>query len=766
MPAHTPGAGWDGASAGAPMRRPVESAGMHVTPVQKDRVLLAVSTTPPWPVGDGYTLRVFNMLEELSRFWRITLLAPPPAPDAPPFPAEVAEYVPLAIAGPGLAYPWRFDQKPLRDAVAEVVERIRPDRALVWRGGEALSVDDPGFPPAVLDVIDCVPLDLWRSIRTQRNLRRRLSMLRELGLAARYSRQAVQRFAATICAGESDRLWLRWIGGRRSVHAIPNGVRMPEAWGREDVEDQGAFDALSPNPRLAFVGTLNFEPNVDAVRYLVDDIWPRIRARIPNAELVLAGRNPFPEIAALDGQPGITVLADVPDMAAVLRASWASIAPMRAGVGVKNKVLESWAAARPAVLTPLGANGLEIPEGHESLVQSTAEGLADAAVRLLEDRAAIRRFGEEAQRHAATRCSWASVAARVHHLLQEAAPRPRRALDDRVLADRPTLYVCIDTEAEFDWSRGFARNLTSVSAIASVHRGQEILERYGLRPVYVVDYPVATSPEGYGPLKAIMQRGACVIGAHLHPWTTPPFEETVSEQTSFGGNLPPDLEERKMRALVKAIEQSFGVTPQFFKAGRYGVGPSTMELLARLGITVDFSIMPGLDMRHGGGPQFLDYAAVPYLLDGVLSLPMTRGHTGLLADGPRELVRALDGTTARNLRLPALLVRAGLLNRVTLTPEGVTAEEQVALIRRLVARGQKVFVLHYHSPSLMAGNTPYAATEAEVQTLLSRLDTVCRFFMQEIGGVAGDPDALAATAATIIAADRMAGAEPRKTAAD
>ena len=66
---------------------------MHVTPVQKDRVLLAVSTTPPWPVGDGYTLRVFNMLEELSRFWRITLLAPPPAPDAPPFPAEVAEYL-------------------------------------------------------------------------------------------------------------------------------------------------------------------------------------------------------------------------------------------------------------------------------------------------------------------------------------------------------------------------------------------------------------------------------------------------------------------------------------------------------------------------------------------------------------------------------------------------------------------------------------------------------------------------------------------------
>ncbi len=734
---------------------------MHITPAQKERVLLAVSTTPPWPVGDGYTLRVFNMLEELSRFWRIVLLAPPPVEGSPPFPAEVAEYVPLSIAGPGLAYPWRFDQKPLREAVAETIARVKPDRALVWRGGEALTFEGADAPPAVLDVIDCVPLDLWRSIRTQRNMRRRLSMLREFGLAARYSRRAVQSFAATICAGESDRAWLRWIGGRRTVHAIPNGVRMPEAWGREDVEDPGAFDELSPNPRLAFVGTLNFEPNVDAVRFLVDEIWPLVRARVPTAELVLAGRNPFPEIAALGAEPGITVLADVPDMGPVLRASWASIAPMRSGVGVKNKVLESWAAARPAVLTPLGANGLEIPEGHAGLVQATAAGLADAAATLLEDRAAVRRFGEEAQRHAATRCSWGSVAARVHHLLQEAAPRDKHELDDALLADRPTLHVVIDTEAEFDWSRGFARNLTSVSAITAVHRGQEILDRHGLKPVYVVDYPVATSPEGYGPLKEIMQRGACVIGAHLHPWTTPPFEETVSEQTSFGGNLPPDLEERKLRALIKAIEQSFGVTPRFFKAGRYGVGPSTMELIARLGITVDFSIMPGLDMRHGGGPEFLDYAAVPYLLDGVLSLPMTRGHVGLLANGPKPLIRALDGTTARNLHLPAFLVRAGLLNRVTLTPEGVTAEEQIALIRRLVARGQKMFVLHYHSPSLMAGNTPYAATEGEVQGLLKRLDTVCRFFMQEIGGVAGDPDALAATAERIIAADRGASSARR-----
>jgi glycosyltransferase involved in cell wall biosynthesis len=725
----------------------------HLAAGTRDRVLLAVSTTAPWPVGDGYTLRVFNLLQELSRFWRIKLLAPPPAAGAAPFPEQVAEYVPLTLKGPGLAYPWRFDQAPLREAVADAVARFRPERALVWRGGEALRFDAPGFPPAVIDVIDCVPLDLWRGILTQQNTRRRLGMLRELGTATRYSRRAVRHFAATICAGESDRAWLRWIGGRRTVHAIPNGVHLPEPAGPPGRESAGAFEALAPAPTLSFIGSLNFEPNIDAVTYLAEAIWPKVRAAVPDAQLVPAGRNPTPEVAALAQRPGISLLADVPDMTPVLRASWASIAPMRAGVGVKNKVLESWACARPAVLTPLAANGLDVPEGHAPLVQATADGLAAAAVSLLTSRDEVRRLGEEAQRHAATSCSWQSVAARVHALLQEAAPRARRALDDGVLADRPTLFVVIDTEAEFDWSAGFARNLTSVSAISAVHRGQEILDRHGLRPVYVIDYPVATSPDGYGPLRAIAERGACAIGAHLHPWTTPPFEEPVSEVTSFAGNLPPDLEERKLRTLVAAIERSFGITPRFFKAGRYGVGRSTLELVARLGIKVDFSIMPGLDMRRRGGPEFLDYAAVPYLVDGVFSLPMTRGHVGLLADAPAGLVRALDGTLARDLHLPALLVRTGLLNRVTLTPEGVTAEEQIALIRRLVAQGKRVFVLHYHSPSLMAGKTPYARTEQDVTVLLDRLERVCRFFMDEIGGVPGDPDHLAAVAQRLIGAE-------------
>src|SRR5271168_4321700 len=123
-------------------------------------------------------------------------------------------------------------------------------------------------------------------------------------------------------------------------------------------------------------------------------------------------------------------------------------------------------------------------------------------------------------------------------------------------------------------------------------RAQDIFDGYGSRPIYVVDYAVASQAEGYQPLREIFDRHACAIGAHLHPWVNPPFEEALSEHNSYGGNLPAGLEERKLRALVAMIQQSFDISPLFFKAGRYGVGRRTLDTLARLGIEVDFSILP------------------------------------------------------------------------------------------------------------------------------------------------------------------------------
>ena len=76
------------------------------------------------------------------------------------------------------------------------------------------------------------------------------------------------------------------------------------------------------------------------------------------------------------------------------------------------------------------------------------------------------------------------------------------------------------------------------------------------------------------------------------------------------------------------------------------------------------------------------------------------------------------------MHLPGILSRLHLANTVTLTPEGVSADEQIRLIQSMAARGVRVFTLHYHSPSL-ASRTPYVRTQAQLANFLDSLRTVC-----------------------------------------
>ena len=305
----------------------------------------------------------------------------------------------------------------------------------------------------------------------------------------------------------------------------------------------------------------------------------------------------------------------------------------------------------------------------------------------------------------------------------------------------PTLFVVVDTEAEFDWSRPFERGLTSVHAIEQVGRGQAIFDRYGLRPIYVVDYPIATEPRSVAILSGILARGGCEIGAHLHPWTTPPFAEEVTSRNSYPGNLPLWLEREKLGQLIAAIETNFGVRPVFYKAGRYGFGPGTTSALVDAGIKVDLSVLPGADLRRQGGPDFRAIEPRSYRLDGqdLVTVPMTRSPVGLLPPLGALTEQLHRMKFVRNVPLKAALAHMRVVDTITLTPEGVTAEEQIRLIRALLKRGTRQFVLHYHSPSLEAGHTSYTRTAAEVDAFVRRLEAVCGFFFDTLGGMPGYP---------------------------
>lgn len=270
----------------------------------------------------------------------------------------------------------------------------------------------------------------------------------------------------------------------------------------------------------------------------------------------------------------------------------------------------------------------------------------------------------------------------------------------------PRFILTVDTEEEFDWSAPFDRDSHSLDTIPALAKFQEFCEDFGICPLYLVDYPVASSSAAGDALGQAARDRRCEIGLQLHPWVNPPFVEELTPLNSFAGNLPPDLERDKLMTLRDAVLTTFGVQPVAYRAGRYGAGAHTARILREAGIGVDTSVRARFDYSYTGGPNYRGHPLVPYWLGGpggLLELPLTTVFWG-------PLRRQGDWLYPRLWRVPQVrgaLSRAGLLERIPLTPEGVTADEAIRGIDIALDDGLPLLVFSFHSPSLAPGHTPY-----------------------------------------------------------
>jgi hypothetical protein len=299
------------------------------------------------------------------------------------------------------------------------------------------------------------------------------------------------------------------------------------------------------------------------------------------------------------------------------------------------------------------------------------------------------------------------------------------------------LAVVVDTEEEFDWAAPFARENRETLTIPAQAKAHAIFDRFGIVPTYVIDHPVAADPAAAAFLRALAEAGRAEIGAHLHPWVTPPFEEAVTARNSYHGNLPPALERAKIATMTETIAAAFGFRPTVFKGGRYGFGPHTAAALVEHGYEVDCSFVPHTSFAADGGPSFYGRSASPLWLDPgrrLLEIPLTSGFTGPLAAAAERRAGLFDSDAAKRLHVPGILARLRLAERIRLSPEGHSVGEQCRLLATLAERGQTLFTLAYHSPSLSPGHSPYVRTEADLAAFLANLEAVLAFFRDGLGG--------------------------------
>lgn len=307
------------------------------------------------------------------------------------------------------------------------------------------------------------------------------------------------------------------------------------------------------------------------------------------------------------------------------------------------------------------------------------------------------------------------------------------------------VLVTVDTEEEGLWGGVYRTTGNTVTNVVDgVPRFQELCERLGVRPVYLVDYPVVEDDRASEVLANALNRGACEIGAHLHPWCNPPHMEYSFPRDSYMMNLPADVQAKKLEVLTEAIESRFGVRPLSFRAGRYGLDIHGARMLRANGYLVDSSVIAFSRFTSDGGPDFSEAPWQPYWIDtqvapslleqaetgDLLEVPVSVGYTRAPFGWRHRLRQRLEKSWLRNFKAVGFVDRIGLARRVKFSPEQANAACMCAFVDAADAQGSHCLVMMFHSSSLVPGFSPYVRDRAALDEFLRRIELTLNYCYQ------------------------------------
>lgn len=249
-----------------------------------------------------------------------------------------------------------------------------------------------------------VEFRIWEGLAAaEPNAMRRVAYKRVAAALRKYELRAMNAVDAIVPITRADADDFAAGGVRVPMHVVPCGMEVPD---------------IVPAPSAAtvgFLGSLDYRPNQDAVRWIVRDLWPRVIARVPQARLAIAGSSPPEWVRSLASDPSIEFEGRVADSGEFLRRQAVVLAPLFAGGGMRIKVLEAMAFARPVVATTLGAGGVDVENGHDAIIADDVDSFAANVSMLLEQPELAARIGAAARETVAKKYAPAQLA---HDLLE------------------------------------------------------------------------------------------------------------------------------------------------------------------------------------------------------------------------------------------------------------------------------------------------------------------------------------------------------------
>jgi polysaccharide biosynthesis protein PslH len=402
------------------------------------------------PVDTGGKIRSFNILRHLAKQHEVTLLSYYGGRRDPEYEATITQQLPRAqtiytaapesTLGKSLDYLFRlpspapyavrkFTHPKVRRTVAQWLGEGRFEVAVCDFLSASLNFPDQLAAPVILFQHN-VETVLWRRMAsTEKAPWSKLSYTVEAWKMGSYETRTLQRFQHVIAVSENDRKEMLELSPACSITVVPTGV---------DTElYQSSPSVSASSPVVLFTGSMDWEPNIDAMEYFCQEIWPTVLAAFPDARFQIVGRNPHPRVRRL-ASASVEVTGTVASITDYLRSATVVIVPLRIGGGTRLKIFEAMAMAKALVSTSIGAEGLDVTDGRDLMIADNAQSFAAAIIRLLRD-PALRRNYEQAAAALAARYDWSQIAQRFAEVLQDAITNFRSGPSHNAAARAPTV---------------------------------------------------------------------------------------------------------------------------------------------------------------------------------------------------------------------------------------------------------------------------------------------------------------------------------------
>jgi glycosyltransferase involved in cell wall biosynthesis len=387
------------------------------------------------PADAGGKIRTYNILRYLSSRHQVTLLSSYGGKPDADYEKELTRVLPNSISictrspedsdsfltqlshylarlfSPAPYAVEKFTSRGLRRLVEQKLNSQQFDVAVC----DFLAVSR-NFPtilkiPTVLFEHNFETLIWQRQAECEPNIFKKLVSKLEAAKMKRYEAAALRRFHHVIAVSEWDRKLMSREADSRNISVVPTGVDLRQ------FQMAKAFEP--PSREVVFLGSMDWEANVDAVVYFCQKIWPLILSRVPDAKFRIVGRNPHPNVKRLACQ-SVEVTGTVPSVIEYLRTASAVVVPLRIGGGTRLKIFEAMAMGKLVVATAIGAEGLDVHDGEDIILAEDPEEFAGRVVEALTDDALRGRVGRAAAL-TASKYDWSNVAPLFENILTQVA---------------------------------------------------------------------------------------------------------------------------------------------------------------------------------------------------------------------------------------------------------------------------------------------------------------------------------------------------------